>query len=381
MSTYNRKKEVFSHGKGSYLYDETGNAYLDFTTGIAVNALGHAPDQLVEVIKNQAEKLLHTSNLYWTKPQLDLAELLVKASDFTSVFFANSGTESVEAALKLSRKYGRRINEQKNQILYFKGSFHGRSMGALSVTSNPKYQGVSLPLIPETHEVSLNNFEASVNDNTCAIIVEPIQGEDGVKPIEIDTLYKIRSLADKYNALLIFDEVQCGIGRTGSLYSYQRTGVKPDIICLAKGLGGGLPIGAILANEKASVFEPGDHGSTFGGNPLVCAGAAHVIKTINNAEFLNSVLDKSEYLFSKLATLKNNYPVIKDIRGKGLLVGIEMVGDHKVFVDKLYEQKILTVPAGSNTIRVLPPLNVSYKELDLFIEGFELVLKTHGSIV
>jgi len=378
MNTYKKKPTIFTKGKGSWLFDEQGNGYLDFVSGIAVNSLGHSPDVIIDVIKDQSEQLLHISNLYWNKPQLELSQLLIEHSDHDSVFFCNSGTEAVEGALKLSRKYGKSISHDKTEIVYFKNSFHGRSMGALSVTGNNRYQEVAAPLIPNTNSISVEDhkqIKEAITDKTCAVIVEPIQGEGGILTIPNNTLEFIKSCCETHNALLIFDEIQCGVGRTGTFFAYETTGVIPDIICLAKGLGGGVPIGAVIANEKASVFVPGDHGSTFGGNPLVCAVANKVTEIISEPLFLSEVTKKGHYIIKQLNNLKDNYPTLVKIKGRGLLIGVE-IKDNAIskIVEDMYSEKVLLVTAGTNTLRILPPLNVSDEDIDTFISKFEFVL-------
>lgn len=377
MSTYKRKDNIFSYGKGTWLFDNNNSKYLDFVSGIAVNSLGHSPDILVDVIKEQAEKLLHISNLYWNEPQLDLCDYLIKKSNHKDVFLCNSGTEAVEAALKLSKKYGKSKSPEKNQIVYFKNSFHGRSMGALSVTGKKAYQEIVTPLIPNTLCITLDdisNIDSYVTDKTCAVIIEPIQGEGGVNTISNSVLKTIKNSCTSNDALLIFDEVQCGIGRTGTFFAYESTEVIPDIICLAKGLGGGIPIGAVLANDKASVFTYGDHGSTFGGNPLSCSVANKVVNTVGEEAFLKEVTDKGEYLISKVQSFKEKYGIIKKIKGRGLLLGVDFTVEANEIISEMFNNKILLVSAGANTVRLLPPLNVSYDEIDYFLNSFEKVI-------
>lgn len=376
METYQKKKEIFVHGHGVWLYDKDNEKYLDFTSGIAVNVLGHTPKVIFNAIKKQGSKLLHISNLFWNQPQIDLANLLIEESDHKDVFFCNSGAEAVEASIKIARKYGKKINKNKNKIIYFENSFHGRTMGALSVTSNTLYQDVATPLIPNTVKLSLSNIdliESSIDELTCAVIIEPIQGEGGIISISNDVLIRIQKKCNEFKALFIFDEIQCGIGRTGNFFAYKNTGVIPDLICLAKGLGGGLPIGAVISNEKSSILKPGDHGSTFGGNPLVCAVAIEVVNIVSNKNFLDKVKIKSLYLKNKLAELKSKYPVIKEIRGEGLLLGIVIDSSTKEYVDELYKNKILVVGAGQNVIRILPPLNVTIEEIDIFLDGLNVI--------
>jgi acetylornithine/N-succinyldiaminopimelate aminotransferase len=380
METYGRFDVSFEKGKGTKLYDSEGNEFLDFVSGIAVNCLGHSHPSIVKTIQEQSQNLIHISNYYWTKPQKELAKILCENSVFHRAFFCNSGTEAVEAALKLSRKYSiLKGYENKNTIIYMNNSFHGRSMGALSVTGQPKYQQTFKPLIGNTISIDFNDsiaLEEAFNENICAIILEPIQGEGGVVSANKEFLKKAKDLCEKYDALLIFDEVQCGIGRTGSLFAYEKFGVSPDVVCLAKALGCGIPIGAMLANEKASVLKPGDHGTTFGGNPLSCAVACTVLNELINNGVIASVDEKSTYLTTKLLALKEKYPVIKDVRGLGLLIGVELDLEPKAIMKECFSNGLLVVSAGKNVLRFLPPLNVNYEELDKAVSLFEKSLIT-----
>lgn len=305
---------------------------------------------------------------------------LISLSNHKSVFFCNSGTEANEAALKLARKYGKlKGGENKNKIIYMKNSFHGRTLGALSVTGQIKYQTEFMPLIPNTISVSFNNIDELkevFDENVCAVILEPIQGEGGIICADKNYLKSVRELCDKFNALLIFDEVQCGIGRTGKFFAYENFGVIPDVICLAKGLGGGFPIGAILANDKADIaFTKGDHGSTFGGNPLACAVSLSVIEEIINNNIIENVNTIGKYLTDKLNLLKEKYNIINEIKGMGLLLGISLNIDTKDFINKCFENGLLLVGAGFNTVRLLPPLNVNYDDIDCAVNIIEKVLK------
>ncbi|WBW95695.1 aspartate aminotransferase family protein [Oceanirhabdus sp. W0125-5] len=369
MNTYNRFDVEFIKGKGTKLYDKKGYEYLDFVSGVAVNCLGHSHPAISKTLLEQGEKLIHISNLYYNDKQNALAEKLTSLSDHQKVFFCNSGTEAVEGAIKVARKYGK-VNggEDKNKIIYMKNSFHGRTMGALSITGQPKYQNSFKPLIGGTVEAEFNNIDdikEKIDCNTCAVIIEPIQGEGGIIDAEKDFLEELRKLCDDNDALLIFDEVQCGIGRLGTLFAYQKFGVTPDIICSAKGLGGGFPIGAVIANEKAAdVISPGDHGSTFGGNPLACAVSLTVINELFEGNILKEVDKKGEYLKNKLKALKETYSFIDNITGKGLLIGLKVNIDIKKIISKCFEYKFLVIGAGKNVLRLLPPLNVSYEELD-----------------
>jgi acetylornithine/N-succinyldiaminopimelate aminotransferase len=379
INTYTRFDVVFEKGSGPWLYDANGKKYLDFVAGIAVNCLGHSHPAIIEAIGKQSKKLIHVSNLYWNQPQIELAEKLAAYSDHKKVFFTNSGAEAVETALKLARKYGKlQGGEKKQQILYMKNSFHGRTLGALAVTGQEKYQKDFMPLMKGVESVFFNDIDdlrSKVSENTCGIILEPIQGEGGIIPAEKSFLQEARRLCDKVNALLIFDEIQCGIGRTGNLFAYQKFDVTPDVICLAKGLAGGFPIGAVLATEKAaSAFSPGDHGCTFGGNPLACATSLVVLEELMEQNVIEGVTEKSIYLKERLNKLKTTYPIIKEIRGIGLMLGICFDCDIKPIVGKCFENGLLVVGAGTNVIRLVPPLNVKIEEIDKAIEILQEVL-------
>jgi len=378
MNTYGRFDITFQKGKGCRLYDDKGKEYLDFVAGIAVNALGHSHPIMVEAIKSQAENLLHVSNLYWNEPQLKLSKLLVELSGLNSVFLCNSGTEAVEGALKIARKYGKQFSEDKNRVVYLEESFHGRSMGALSVTGQPKYQEPFNPLIGGTESCPANDVDALkeiMDDNVCAIILEPIQGEGGINVLPDSYLKAVKDLCNKHNGLLIFDEVQCGIGRTGNMFAFQGTSVEPDVVCLAKGLGGGVPIGAFIANEKADVLLPGDHGCTYGGNLLVSAVSEAVINEISKQEFLDHVQKMGLYLKEKLHGLSGKFTSIEEVKGTGLIQGIKLSIPTKPVVAKALEKKLLLVGAGKDVIRFVPPLIVSMEEIDGMIRILEDVFK------
>ena len=367
-NNYKRFDLTFVSGKGTYLYDDSGNKYLDFVSGIAVNCFGHCSDVVKKALNEQSDKLIHISNLYWSDVQTNLAKKLTELSNLSSVLFCNSGAESIEAALKFARKYGKiKGGNGKHNIVFMKNSFHGRTMGALSVTGQAKYQTAFAPLIGGVVEAEFNNVDDiknKIDDNTCAVILEPIQGEGGVTPCTKEFLTEVKALCDKHNVILIFDEVQCGIARVGSFFAFEKFSVKPDILCLAKGLGGGFPIGATLVSEKvANVIEPGDHGTTFGGNPLAASVALAVVDEILDKNIINKVNEKSDYIFKKLENMKKNNSNIKNIKGMGLLIGIEVENPSEV-VNKALENKLLLVAAGCNVVRLLPPLNVSYEEID-----------------
>lgn len=366
INTYTRPDNNFVSGIGMKIYDDVGTEYMDLVAGIAVNALGHCHPEIVKTIKKQSEKLLHISNLYHTTEQHELAEKLVDLSDHSKVFFCNSGAEAVEAALKIARKYGKQRGHGKSKILYMKNSFHGRTMGALSVTGQPKYQKEFKPLIGGTEQCELNSIEDIYKkiSGACAIIVEPIQGEGGLVKAEVEFLKKLREFCDKWNCLLIFDEIQCGVGRSGSFFAYDKFGVIPDVVCMAKGLGGGIPIGAVLVNEKADVFAPGDHGTTFGGNPFACAVGKTVLTELIDKGVMAEVDKKSESLRKKLELLEEEFDIIEEVRGIGLLQGIKFKKDPGDFIKYALEKKVLLVGAGDNVVRIIPPLNISMEELD-----------------
>lgn len=378
MKTYKRFDLNFKKGKNCYLYDTAGNEYLDFVAGVAVNALGHCNEAMVKVIKDQAEDLIHISNLYYDDHQLALGKKLIDLSDHQSVFFCNSGTEAVEGALKIARKYGKQNN--KNKILYMENSFHGRTLGALSVTGQEKYQKDFKPLLGAVAMVKFNDkkdFLNKMDDSVCGVIIEPIQGEGGIYPVDEAYLQFIKNECLEYGALLIFDEVQCGVGRTGKFFAYENFGVIPDVIAMAKGLGSGVPIGAFIANEKADVLTYGDHGCTFGGSPLMTAVSTKVVEIVSNPNFLADVNMKSEYLIEKLEDLKERYEFISDIRGIGLMLGVQLEIDVKSVVHEAIKEGLLIINAGNKTIRIVPPLTVELKDIDLFIEKFNKVLEKY----
>lgn len=369
MNTYNQFPIVLEKGNGVYLWDSEGKVYLDFVAGIAVNALGYNNSDYVREISAQLTKLQHCSNLYWMIPSIELSELLVQNSCFDRVFYCNSGAEAVEAAIKLSRKYGKKFHgENCYDIITMKKSFHGRTMATVTATGQTKYQKGFNPLVPGFSYVEFNNFnelERAVSENICAIIIEPIQGEGGIHPAEKSYLQKVRSLCDRNDIVLVFDEVQCGIGRTGELFAYQLFDVKPDVVSLAKGLGGGFPIGAMLAiQSKADAFQPGDHASTFGGNHLACTAGKVVLKKLLYEGVLENVQKQGKYLKEKLIELQEKYEMIKDVRGYGLIRGIELNCVVKDIVKECMEKGLLLLGAGENVIRFVPPLIISKKEID-----------------
>lgn len=372
--TYKRPPFVLTHGKGMKVWDETGKEYLDMVSGIAVMALGHSDTQVAEIIQEQAEKLIHVSNLYYTAPQAQLAQLLCEKSFADRVFFCNSGAEANEACIKFARKYAFGNNDhQRREIVSFSNAFHGRTMGALAVTPKEQYQKPFQPLMGAAKTLPFNDIaaaEAGISSETCAVLVEPIQGEGGVYPASVEFIQSLRRLCDERGALLVFDEVQCGLGRTGTLWAYEQYGVTPDLMALAKPLAAGLPMGACLMTEKVhSAVAPGDHGSTFAAGALVSAVAKHVLERVSQPEFLAHVNEVGMYLRDRLHEL--NAPQIVEIRGRGLMVGMELnipVGD---IVNAGYEHGLLLVGAGTHTLRFVPPLIMEKPDVDTLIERLE----------
>lgn len=371
VPTYTRPEVVFSHGQGAYLYDSQGKRYLDFASGIAVMALGHGDEEWVKAISEQAGKLTHVSNLYHTAPHVELARRLVENSFADRIFFCNSGAEANEAALKFARKYARVQKEgpgelAKTKVVAFSTSFHGRTMGALAVTHKAKYREPFEPLMPGVTFVPFNDLaaaEKTIDAETCAVIVEPVQGEGGVYPAEPEFLNGLRTLCDENQALLIFDEVQCGLGRCGTLWAHQRYGVEPDIMTLAKPLAGGLPIGATLVTEPvAQVMGVGDHGSTFAAGPLVCAAAKVVFDRINRPDFLASIRTNGEYLMALLQAL--NPGKVVAVRGAGLLIGVEFNAPVAPLITAARERGLLVISAGENVLRLCPPLIVTPEQIE-----------------
>ena len=367
---YNRKKISFKFGKGSYLYSTNGKKYLDFCAGIAVLSLGHSHPKLIDSIKKQSKKLWHVSNAFEIPEGEKLAKKLCKKTFADSVIFQNSGTEATEAAIKVARRYFFSIGKpNKNRILCIKNSFHGRTIAAIFASGSKKMTEGFGPKVPGFDHFKFGDhksLEKKINKNTAAIMIETIGGESGIKVIPDFCLKELRKLCDKKKILLILDEVQCGISRSGDFLAFEKSKVKPDIVPIAKGIGGGFPIGAVLMNKKvASGMTPGTHGSTFGGNPLAMAVGNAVMDIVSKKNFLNNVKKLSKYFLFKLNQIKDKYPnIIKEIRGRGLLIGIQLHKDQTVFIKKLMKNKLLTIRAAENVVRILPPLNVKKKELD-----------------
>jgi len=381
METYGRFDVLFEKGKGCKLYDNNGVEYLDLVSGVAVNCLGHSHPVIAKAIKEQMENVMHVSNYYYNSKGIELSEKLCSICDHEAVFFCNSGAEAMEAGIKIGRKYGKlKGGDSKNIVIHMKHSFHGRTIGALSVTGQYKYQKDFMPLIGGVDSVNMNdvdNIREKMSENVCAVIIEPIQGEGGINSATYEYLKCVRELCDKYDALLIFDEIQCGVGRTGSFFAYKKFNVIPDVICVAKGLAGGFPIGAAITNKRANVLVPGDHGSTFGGNPLACAVSIAVFNELVYGGVIDKIDEKSKYFIDKLNKLKDKYSIIKEVKGMGMLLGIALNVDVKSFSKKCFENKLLAVTAGNDVIRLLPPLNIEYDEIDKAIILLEEVIKKY----
>ena len=375
---YNRKKISFKYGKGSYLYSTDRKKYLDFVSGIAVNSLGHAHPRLVKTIRDQSKKLWHVSNAFQIPEGEKLAKKLCQKTFADYVMFQNSGTEATEAAIKVARRYYYSIGKpNKNRILCIKNSFHGRTIAAIYASGSKKMTEGFGPKVPGFDHINFRdskprflNLRKKIKKNTAAIMVETIMGEGGIKPIPDKCLKYLRKICNKKKILLILDEVQCGIGRSGDFFAFEQSRVLADIVPIAKGIGSGFPIGAVLMNKKvASGMTPGTHGSTFGGNPLAMAVGNTVMDIVSSKKFLDNVKKLSKYFLSNLNLLKKKYPkFIKEIRGRGLLIGIQLYKDQSKFIKKLMDNKLLTIRAAENVVRILPPLNVKKNELDLALK-------------
>lgn len=367
---YNRKKISFKRGKGSYLYSSNGTKYLDFVQGIAVNSLGHAHPKLVKTINEQSKKLWHVSNAFQIPEGEKLAQKICKKTFANYVLFQNSGAEATEAAIKIARRYFYSIGKpKKNRILCIKNSFHGRTLAAIYASGSKKMTEGFGPKVSGFDHFTFgdhNSLKRKINKNTAAIMVETIMGEGGIKVIPDWCLKGLRNLCNKKNILLILDEVQCGIGRSGDFFAFEKSKVKPDIVPIAKGIGGGFPIGAVLMNKKAaSGMIAGTHGSTFGGNPLAMKIGSEVFDIISNKKFLRNVKKNSKYFHEQLNNIKNKFPkLIKNIRGRGFLIGLQLFQDQTSFINDLMKNKLLTIRAAENVIRILPPLNVKVSEIN-----------------
>lgn len=386
LHTYNRFPVVFDHGEDVYLYDTEGKKYLDFAAGIAVNSLGYSNETYKNALKNQVDKLLHISNLYYSEPIADAAEKLLKVSKMDRVFFTNSGTEAIEGAIKTAKKYAyTRDGQNGHEIIALNHSFHGRSLGALSVTGNEHYREPFGPLLPGVKFADFNDLEsvkAQITEKTCAIIMETVQGEGGIYPAEPEFLKGVRALCDEKDILLIFDEIQCGMGRCGEMFAWQVYNVKPDILTSAKALGCGVPVGAFLMTEKVAQksLVPGDHGTTYGGNPFVGTAISTVLDIYEETQLVNHVKEISAYLEAKLDALVEKYDCFKTRRGLGLMQGIVSTIAPGTIAKKALEHGLLVISAGSDVVRLVPPLVIEKEHVDEMIAKLEKTVEEIGII-
>ena len=378
LNLYNRLNLEVERAEGVYLYDKDNNKYLDMYSGISVNNLGYDKG-IAKAIKNQVDKYIHLSNYFVSEPTVNLAKLLVDNSFASKVYFSNSGTEANEGALKLCRKYGRSINEDKVEILSALNSFHGRTCGGLTLTGQEKYQKDFKPLLSGVNYFEFNNIESlreCASENTCAVFLEVIQGEGGIVEVSQEFINEVVKLSKIYNFLIVIDEIQTGIGRSGDLFAFEKYNFTPDVVTLAKSIGGGLPLGAILVSERLEeVLKIGDHGSTFGGNPVACAAGEFVLDKVVNTNLLDEVREKSKYILDELQKLKKDFPtLIKEIRGRGMMIGVD-VGESAIAIrDNAMNNNLLLNVTNKTVIRLLPPLCISYNEINEFLEKFRDIL-------
>lgn len=385
MSTYSRFPVTLVKGKGSYVWNEEGKRYLDFTSGIATCNLGHVPEPVKQKLEEQLQNLWHCSNLYNIPAQQELAAALVENSCGDQVFFCNSGAEANEAAIKLARRYAQKIKgTNKFEIVTFQQSFHGRTLATLSATGQEKIQQGFLPLMPGFRYLPFNDIEALSgipSEATCAVLLEMVQGEGGVIPADSEWIQQLTKICKENNILLMVDEIQTGMGRTGTLFAYEQYDIQPDVVSVAKGLGSGFPIGAIIAKgEVAQAFDPGSHGSTFGGNPLAVTAGLATVQYILSTNLLENVKELTEFFYTQLQTLKGKFSIIEDIRGKGLLIGMVVPGKAVEIVQKAIGQHVLILTAGPDVVRILPPLTASKDEiLELIVVLEEIFQGIKGS--
>jgi acetylornithine aminotransferase/acetylornithine/N-succinyldiaminopimelate aminotransferase len=386
LPTYKRQPVVMTHGRGAYVFDSTGKKYLDFLGGIAVNALGHVHKRIVKIIRREAGRAIHLSNLYHNAHQGPLARKLSSWSGMERVFFSNSGTEAIDGAMKLARLYGRKLDEsagtvaKKHRFLALENSFHGRTFGAISVTSTEKYRLPFAPVVPGVEFVRFNDvadLEAKFDDTVCGILLETVQGEGGIYPVSEEFWNRARALATQHGALLIADEIQCGLGRTGRYFAYQKFPSRPDIVLIAKPLAAGLPLGAILTTEEvASRISPGMHGTTFGGGPLACAVAFEFLKIVEDEKLLENIRLRGAELREGLGKLASQFNFIREIRGEGLMIGVELSVDGAPFVNEAMQRGLLINCTHDFTVRLLPPFVISRAQVREFLRLFGLVLAT-----
>jgi acetylornithine/N-succinyldiaminopimelate aminotransferase len=378
FNMYRRMPITLLSGKGCKVVDSEGKEYIDALAGIAVNALGHSHPKIVQALQDQATKLIHISNIYFNAPQSALAKILTEVSGLDKVYFCNSGAEANEGALKLARKYAHNKGK-KGVIVSMENCFHGRTLATIAMGS-AKYQKGFEPLPEGFRQVPFNDLTAlqklKEKDEIIGVFIEPVQGEGGIRPASLDYLKKVRQWCSENDILLVFDEIQCGIGRTGKMFAYQYADIVPDILTLAKGLGGGVPIGAVVAKENvAAAFQPGDHGTTFGGNPLAASIAYTTLKTIIEEDLCHEVLQKSEYFVNKLKLLAEKHAIIREIRGKGLMLGVDLKESGKALVPEMAKHGVLANCTADTVIRFLPPLIISTSEIDRIVDVFEQVLQ------
>jgi len=380
LQTYNRYPVVLARGKGIFLYDLEGRRYLDFVAGLGVNALGHAHPRIVKIIREQAARAIHLSNLYYNEYQGQLAEKLCGLSGLQRAFFSNSGTEAIEGSIKLARLAGHRTGgESKSRLVALQGSYHGRTFGAMSLTGQEKYRKGFEPLLDDVKFVPQNNIEAlraAVDENTCAIVLEPIFGEGGVYECSVDFLQECRAAADRHRAALIFDEIQCGLGRTGNIFAFQTFGVMPDIVAIAKPIAAGLPLGAFLAREEfASAISPGQHGTTFGGGPLACRVALEYLAILEEEKLLENVVRVGNYLKEQLKLIVNRYAVAQEVRGRGLIQGLQLDVPARPLVEQALAEGVLFNSTQDSVLRFLPPFLLQEKHVD---KGMRVLKKLLG---
>jgi acetylornithine/N-succinyldiaminopimelate aminotransferase len=378
FATYKRSELFCSHGSGVYIYDLSGKRYLDFLAGISVNSLGYNHPRLVRALLEQGQRLIHSSNLFYNPYQGLLAKTLAEISGMSKVFFTNSGAEAIETALKIARAYGyAQGSNDKSVIITLKNSFHGRTFGALSITTQEKYQAPFRPLVPGIHvveEFTASALERAFSDRVCAFVMEPIQGEGGVVPLPLDFVRAGRDLCDRYNALLVVDEIQCGLGRTGKYFAFEHYDLRPDVLTLAKSLAAGYPLGAVLGSARvADSLKPGDHGTTFGGGPLACRLALEVLSVIEQEGLVAKVAELGNYLVQGLRHLASRHRSIGEIRGMGLMIGIEMGNAAKEVVNRLLKKGIITNAAHETVLRLLPPFIISKGDIDEFLAALDEV--------
>ena len=383
IHTYNRYQIVLEKGQGVRLYDHNGKEYLDFGAGIAVFALGYNNKEYNDALKAQVDKLIHTSNYFYNEPAMEAACAVTKATGLDRVFFTNSGTEAIEGAIKLAKKYAYlKTGSTDHEIIAMKKSFHGRSMGALAVTGNKHYQEAFGPMIPGIKFADYNDLDsvkALINDKTCAIIFETVQVEGGIHPATEDFIKGVRQICDEKGILMILDEIQCGMGRTGTMFAYEQYGIKPDVVTIAKAIGCGVPLGAFVAkDEVAKALVPGDHGSTYGGNPLACAAAAKVFELFDKLNVLDNVKEVGAYLSDKLEELKSQNPLVVDHRGIGLIQGIELSVSPSEVIKKALDEGLILFSAGANVVRFVPPLVITKSDVDEMIEKLSKALNSVG---